>query len=86
MFNNLLYLDAAATTAIISAATAVIVALGAWFRIQWRKIKKNKNTPKSDQEKEADLVITEDVSAEEKSEEKADTKKSTTENKEKSDE
>ena len=69
--NNLLYLNAAATTAIISAATAAVVALGAWFRIQWRKIKGNKQTVKSNQEKEEDLVITEDT-AEKPEENKAD--------------
>lgn len=69
--NNLLYLNAAATTAIISAATAAVVALGAWFRIQWRKIKGNKQTVKSNQEKEEDLVITEDT-AEKPEEDKAD--------------
>ena len=70
--NNLLYLNAAATTAIISAATAAVVALGAWFRIQWRKIKGNKQTVKANQEKEADLVITEDETAEKPDENKAD--------------
>nr|MBO4517447.1 hypothetical protein [Clostridia bacterium] len=69
--NNLLYLNAAATTAIISAATAAVVALGAWFRIQWRKIKGNKQTVKANQEKEEDLVITEDT-AEKPEEDKAD--------------
>lgn len=70
--NNLLYLNAAATTAIISAATAAVVALGAWFRIQWRKIKGNKQTVKANQEKEEELVITDETAAENPDEKKAD--------------
>ena len=64
MMNNLLYLNAAATTAIISAATAAVVALGAWFRIQWRKIKKKTDAPKANQVKEEELVIAEDETSE----------------------
>ena len=62
---NLLYIDAAATTAIVSAATAAIVALAAWGIIQWRKFKKGVSKvfhvdENANKEKEEDLVITDD--------------------------
>ena len=37
---QMLYIDPAATTAILSSITAVAVALGATFIILWRKLKK----------------------------------------------
>ncbi|MBP5467491.1 MAG: hypothetical protein J6Y43_08030 [Clostridia bacterium] len=65
---NFLYIDAAATTAIISAATAAVVALAAWGIVQWRKFKKGVNKvfhvgENANKEKEADLVITDDETA-----------------------
>ena len=62
---NFLYIDAAATTAIVSAATAAVVALAAWGIIQWRKIKKGVGKvfhvdENANKEKEEDLVITDD--------------------------
>ena len=63
---NFLYIDAAATTAIVSAATAAVVALAAWGIIQWRKLKKGVNKvfhvdENANKEKEEDLVITDDT-------------------------
>ena len=40
MLFNLLYIDPAATTVILSSVTAIAVALGATFIILWRKLKK----------------------------------------------
>ena len=70
---NLLYIDAAATTAIVSAATAAVVALAAWGIIQWRKLKKGVGKvfhvdENANKEKEADLVITDDETTNENSE------------------
>ena len=66
MLFNLLYIDPAATTVLLSSITAIAVALGATFIILWRKIKKgaqkvlhideNKN-----KEVEDELVINEEV-------------------------
>ena len=80
---NFLYIDAAATTAIISAATAAVVALAAWGIVQWRKLKKGVNKvfhvdENANKEKEADLVITDDETA-------ADAQGNAKENKENSD-
>ncbi len=80
---NFLYIDAAATTAIISAATAAVVALAAWGIIQWRKFKKGVNKvfhvdENANKEKEADLVITDDETT-------ADAQENAKENKENSD-
>lgn len=67
---NFLYIDAAATTAIVSAATAAIVALAAWGIIQWRRLKKGVGKvlhvdENANKEKEEELVITdEDTAAE----------------------
>ncbi len=66
---NFLYIDAAATTAIVSAATAVVVALAAWGIVQWRKFKKGVGKvfhvdENSHKEKEEDLVITDGTIAE----------------------
>ncbi len=70
MLANLLYLDPAATTAIITSLTAIIAAVGAWFIVRWRKIKNgvtktlhiDENAKK---EVEDDLVITDDEVADE---------------------
>ena len=80
---NFLYIDAAATTAIISAATAAVVALAAWGIVQWRKLKKGVNKvfhvdENANKEKEADLVITDDETA-------ADAQENAKENKENAD-
>ncbi|MEG9429798.1 MAG: hypothetical protein VZQ61_02615 [Christensenellaceae bacterium] len=63
---NFLYIDAAATTAIVSAATAVVVALAAWGIVQWRRFKKGVGKvfhvdENANKEKEEDLVITDDT-------------------------
>ena len=63
---NFLYIDAAATTAIVSAATAAVVALAAWGIVQWRKFKKGVGKvfhvdDNANKEKEEDLVITDDT-------------------------
>lgn len=63
---NLLYIDAAATTAIVSAATAAVVAFAAWGIIQWRKFKKGVSKilhvdENANKEKEEDLVITDET-------------------------
>lgn len=63
MLVNLLYLDPAATTAIITSLTAIVAAVGAWFIIRWRKIKKGVSKTlhideNAKKEVEDDLVIT----------------------------
>ena len=40
MLTNLLYIDPAATTALLSSITAILVACGAVFIIVWRKMKR----------------------------------------------
>ena len=40
MYLNLLYIDPAATTVILSSVTAIAVALGATFIVFWRKLKR----------------------------------------------
>lgn len=40
MLSNLLYIDPAATTVLLSSITAIAVACGATFIILWRKVKK----------------------------------------------
>lgn len=74
MLNNLLYLDPAATTAIVTSISAIAAAVGATFIIRWRKIKKGvTKTLKIDEnahkEVEDELVITNaDFAGEEKAE------------------
>ena len=66
MLFNLLYIDPAATTVLLSSITAIAVACGATFIIVWRKIKKgaqkvlriDNNTNK---EVEDELVITDET-------------------------
>ena len=58
-----MYHDPAATTAIITSVTAIIAAVGAWFIIRWRKIKKGVSKTlhideNANKEVEDDLVIT----------------------------
>ncbi|MCI6734311.1 MAG: hypothetical protein MR437_04455 [Clostridiales bacterium] len=78
MLVNLLYLDPAATTAIITSLTAIIAAVGAWFIIRWRKIKKGVSKTlhideNAKKEVEDDLVITDaDIAADEQAEKVAD--------------
>ena len=78
MLVNLLYLDPAATTAIITSLTAIIAAVGAWFIIRWRKIKKGVSKTlhideNAKKEVEDELVITDaDILTDEKSEKAAD--------------
>ncbi len=78
MLVNLLYLDPAATTAIITSLTAIIAAVGAWFIIRWRKIKKGVSKTlhideNAKKEVEDDLVINDaDIAADEQAEKVAD--------------
>lgn len=63
MLNNLLYLDPAATTAIVTSISAIAAAVGATFIIRWRKIKKGvtktfKIDENAHKEVEDELVIT----------------------------
>lgn len=65
MFYNFLYIDPAATTALISGITGVVVALAAVGIILWRKLKKGVNKvlhidENAKKEVEDELVITED--------------------------
>ncbi len=66
---NLLYIDPAATTALVSAITAIVLAIGASAIVVWRKIKKNvskalKIDPNAGKEMEDELVITDEENAE----------------------
>ena len=78
MLVNLLYLDPAATTAIITSLTAIIAAVGAWFIIRWRKIKKGVSKTlhideNAKKEVEDDLDINDaDIAADEQAEKVAD--------------
>lgn len=63
MLNNLLYLDPAATTAIVTSLTGIIAAVAAFFIIKWRKLKKGVSKTlhideNANKEVEDDLVIT----------------------------
>ena len=65
MLNNMLYIDPAATTALVSGITAIVVALSATFIILWRKFKKGASKvfhidENKNKEVEEDLVITDD--------------------------
>lgn len=60
--SNLMYIDPAATSALLSSITAILVALGASFIVLWRKFKKKvdktfKIDPNKNKEVEADLVV-----------------------------
>lgn len=60
---NLLYIDPAATSVLLSSITAIVLALGASAIIIWRKLKKKVQKtlnidPNSNKEVEDDLVIT----------------------------
>ena len=85
--NQLLYIDPAATSVLLTSITAIVVALGASAIVIWRKLKKNvKKALKIDEntgkEVEEDLVITEDTAnAEEVKEESAVTKEKIEEDK-----
>ncbi len=82
MLTNLLYIDPAATSALLSSISAILVALGATFIILWRKFKKkackvlhideNKN-----KEVEDELVVTDDTIIEESASETAETAETT---------
>ena len=63
------YIDPAATTALISSLTAIVVAIGATFIILWRKFKKGVNKVLHKDENagkivEDELVITDETMAE----------------------
>ena len=66
---GILYIDPAATTALLSSVTAIAVACGAAFIIMWRKLKKGAKTvlhidENANKEVEAELVISDEESAE----------------------
>ncbi len=69
MLLNMLYIDPAATTVLLSSITAIVVALGATFIIVWRKIKKGVQKTfhideNANKEVEEDLVILSDEQTE----------------------
>ena len=69
MFSSMLYIDPAATTALLSSVTAIAVACGAAFIIMWRKVKQGATTvlhidENANTEVEAELVITDDETVE----------------------
>ena len=69
MHFGILYIDPAATTALLSSITAIAVACGAAFIIMWRKLKKGaKNVLHIDEnankEVEAELVINDEATTE----------------------
>ncbi len=60
--SNMLYIDPAATSALLSSITAILVALGASFIVIWRKLKKKvdktlKIDPNRHKEVEEDVVV-----------------------------
>ena len=69
MFTNLLYIDPAATSILITSISTIVIALGATIFLFWNKAKKkvcktlhvDENAHK---EVEDEIVLTEDVSAE----------------------
>ncbi|MBQ8426425.1 MAG: hypothetical protein IJX16_01540 [Clostridia bacterium] len=63
---NLLYLDPAAVSVLLSSITVIVLGIGASLIIWWRKFKKKVNKtlnidPNKGKEVEEDLVITEDT-------------------------
>ncbi len=63
MFSQMLYIDPAATSVLLSSITAIVLALGASAIIIWRKLKKKvektfKIDPNSKKEVEEELVMT----------------------------
>ena len=77
---NMLYIDPAATTAVVASLAAVFTALGAAFIIIWRKVKKGVSKTfhideNANREVEEELVILDDAASPEaeaaKTEEKA---------------
>lgn len=72
MLLNLLYIDPAATSVLLSSISAIVVALGATFIILWRKFKKKackvlKIDENAGKEVEDELVITDENMASETS-------------------
>ena len=66
MLLNLLYIDPAATTVLLSSITAIAVACGATFIILWRKLKKGAKKvlhldENANKEVEEELIITDEV-------------------------
>lgn len=79
MLNNLLYIDPAATTVLLSSITAIVVACGATFIILWRKLKKGAQKvlhidENAGKEVEEDLVVNDEVAMTEESEVSDETK------------
>lgn len=69
MLTNLLYIDPAATTVLLSSITAIAVACGATFIILWRKIKKGAQKvlhldENANKEVEEELVISDEETEE----------------------
>ncbi len=69
--NQLLYIDPAATTALITSITAVVLAIGASAIIIWRKLKKGAAKalhidPNSNKEVEDEVVLLDDANEENK--------------------
>ena len=69
MYSSILYIDPAATTALLSSVTAIIVACGATFIIMWRKFKKGAKIvlhidENANKEVEADVVINDEEGTE----------------------
>ncbi len=67
---NMLYIDPAATSILLSSITAIVVAVGASAIVIWRKLKKKVSKtlnidPNAGKEVEEELVITEDADAKE---------------------
>ena len=82
MLTNLLYIDPAATTVLLSSITAIAVACGATFIILWRKVKKGAQKvlhidDNANKEVEEELVINEEVAVTEETTEETATEEKT---------
>lgn len=76
---NMLYIDPAATTAVVASLAAVFTALGAAFIIIWRKVKKGVSKTfhideNANREVEEELVILDDAAVPEAESAKAEDK------------
>ena len=90
MLSNLLYIDPAAASVLITSITAIVVGCGATAIILWRKFKKGVNKTfhideNANKEVEDELVIT-DGAVDEASEESAEEKPETEQSEEKTEE
>ena len=78
--SNMLYIDPAATSVLLSSITAIVIAIGASAIIIWRKLKKKvKKTfnidPNAGKEVEAELVVNNEEEVDEIKEENTTTEK-----------